>query len=84
MVLRHSDYSIKLMPHELGVYEANPSSGQAEIICETGVLLITRSGDREDHVLMPGERLLVNQGGKIVIEALREAQMRIASPRNAN
>jgi hypothetical protein len=33
---------------------------------------------------MPGERLLINHGGRVIIEAMRESQMRITSPENAN
>lgn len=84
MVVKYSDKSVNLKRHELGVYDASPLSSQAEIICERGVLWVTRSGDLEDHVLMPGERLLINQGGKVVIEAMRESQLRITSPENHN
>jgi hypothetical protein len=84
MVLKYNDQSVNLKRHELGVYDASPLSAQAEIICESGVLWVTRSGDWEDHVLMPGERLLINHGGKVIIEAMREARMRITSPENAN
>lgn len=84
MVLRYFDQSVNMKRHEVGVYDASPLSAQAEIICESGVLWVTRSGDPEDHLLRPGECLMINQGGKVVIEALREARMRITSPENAN
>lgn len=84
MVLKNIDQLTMLKPHELGVYDPGLSDGQTEIVCETGILWVTRSGDPEDHVLMPGERLLINQGGKVVVEAMRESQLRITSPVNAN
>lgn len=84
MVLKNFDQPTVLKPHELGVYDSSLYAAQTEIVCETGILWVTRSGDLEDHVLMPGERLLVNHGGKVVIEAMRESQMRITSPENRN
>lgn len=84
MVLKYFDQSVNLKPHELGVYDSNPFLAQAEIVCESGVLWVTRSGDPQDHVLMPGERLIINQGGRVVVEALRESRMCITSPENAN
>jgi hypothetical protein len=84
MVLKSFDQPTVLKPHELGVYNPSLYAPFTEIVCETGMLWVTRSGDLEDHVLMPGERLLVNQGGKVIIQAMREAQIRITSTENAN
>ncbi|HET7796073.1 MAG TPA: DUF2917 domain-containing protein [Rhizobacter sp.] len=36
-------------------------------------LWLTRSGDLDDHVLHPGERVRLDRGDDIVIEALRQA-----------
>lgn len=84
MVLKNIDRPVVLMQHELGVYNPSLYAANAEVVCETGLLWVTCSGDPGDHVLMPGERLLINHGGKVVIEALRESQMRITSPENRN
>ncbi len=84
MVLKSFDQPTVLKTHELGVYNPSLYTPNTEIVCETGMLWVTRSGDLEDHVLMPGERLLINQGGKVIVEAMRESQLRITSPENHN
>ena len=84
MVLKNIDQPTVLKLHEVGVYHPSLYAPNMEIVCETGVLWITRSGDLDDYVLMPGERLQINQGGKVIIEAMRESRLRIISPENAN
>lgn len=37
------------------------------IVCTTGHLWVTIENDREDHVLFPGQRLLVSTPGKVII-----------------
>jgi len=37
------------------------------ILCTTGHLWVTIENDREDHVLFPGQRLLVSTPGKVII-----------------
>jgi hypothetical protein len=47
------------------------------IECTQGVLWVTRAGDIEDYVLYPGERYAPRHHGKIVVEAMREARVRL-------
>ena len=37
------------------------------ILCTSGHLWVTIENDREDHVLFPGQRLLVSTPGKVII-----------------
>ena len=37
------------------------------ILCNSGHLWVTIENDREDHVLFPGQRLLVSTPGKVII-----------------
>jgi hypothetical protein len=47
------------------------------ISCVAGRLWVTASGRREDSVLAPGEEVTFTGTGKIVVEALRTATMRL-------
>ena len=43
----------------------------------TGVLWVTQSGDRQDYVLMPGQKMTVTKQGKVLVEAMRDADFYI-------
>jgi Protein of unknown function (DUF2917) len=47
------------------------------IFCVTGRLWVTASGCREDSVLVPGEEVTFTGTGRIVLEALRTATVRL-------
>jgi len=47
------------------------------ISCLTGRLWVTASGRREDSVLAPGEEVTFTGRGRIVVEALRTATVRL-------
>jgi len=47
------------------------------INCVQGIIWITQEGDLEDHVLMPGEQFEATRPGLVVVEALRDARLRI-------
>lgn len=47
------------------------------ISCVAGRLWVTASGRREDSVLAPGEEVILTGRGRIVVEALRTATVRI-------
>jgi hypothetical protein len=48
------------------------------LFCDSGILWVTQSGDRHDYVLWPGQKLVVTKKGKILIEAMRDADFHIA------
>lgn len=84
MELVKHDQSTKFHLDRHDVTRVRAAASGKEIICEQGILWITRAGDPKDHVLMPGEHLVINQGGRVVIEAMREARVQIVSAENAN
>ncbi|ATB27380.1 EamA family transporter [Melittangium boletus] len=43
--------------------------------CRAGLVWLTREGDREDHVLKPGQALQVEGPGRVVVQALRPAHL---------
>lgn len=47
------------------------------IECEDGVLWVTQKGDREDHILLRGDKLVIEHRGKVLIEAMRESNLTI-------
>jgi hypothetical protein len=54
------------------------STGKAcRIVCVTGSLWVTSSGHATDTVLAAGEEVTVRGRGRIVVEALRTATLRL-------
>jgi hypothetical protein len=49
----------------------------ATVYCDTGVLWVTQTGDREDYILLPGDKMTVNKRGKVLVEAMRDADFHI-------
>jgi hypothetical protein len=47
------------------------------IVCEKGVLWLTQTGNPGDFILMPGDQFAGRKHGKVIIEALHDAIMRI-------
>jgi hypothetical protein len=47
------------------------------LLCDTGVLWVTQAGDRQDYVLMPGQKMTVTKRGKVLVEAMRDADFYI-------
>ena len=50
----------------------------SELFCDEGVLWVTQTGDREDHILLPGDAMTVTKRGKVLVEAMREADFHVA------
>lgn len=46
--------------------------------CDCGVLWVTQTGDREDHILWPGDVMAVTDGGTVLVQALRDAAFHFA------
>jgi len=47
------------------------------LFCDTGVLWVTQAGDRQDYVLLPGQKMTVSKRGKVVVEAMRDADFHV-------
>lgn len=47
------------------------------IECEQGVLWVTCPGKYGDHFLIPGDRFETRGRGKVLVEALRDAYLRV-------
>lgn len=46
--------------------------------CDTGVIWVTQAGDNRDYVLLPGQNMMVTKRGKVLVEAMRDANFHIA------
>ena len=47
------------------------------LFCDAGVLWVTQAGDYRDYVLMPGQKMTVTKRGKVLVEAMRDADFYI-------
>jgi hypothetical protein len=43
------------------------------IEARSGVVWVTEEGDRDDHIVAPGEALVVSHGGRTLVQALQSA-----------
>jgi hypothetical protein len=50
----------------------------SRVFCDTGVLWVTQANDRNDYILRPGDTMIVSKRGKVLVEAMREADFHIA------
>ena len=48
------------------------------LFCDTGILWVTQSGDRRDYVLTPGQTMTVTRKGKVLVEAVHDADFHVA------
>lgn len=64
--------SIWLSKHETYILR-HPRPGLV-IECESGVCWITQKDDIVDHILQAGERLVVEHGGRLVLESMTDAK----------
>lgn len=65
------------------IYESEFQSMQvvkpgSTLFCNSGILWITQTGDRQDYVLMPGQKMTVSKRGKVVVEAVGDADFHLA------
>lgn len=49
------------------------------VACLEGTVWITQAGDPRDHVLVAGEKFAINRRGAVLVEAVREARVRVTS-----
>lgn len=57
-----------------------PGRKGQSITCTSGVLWLTVSGDKRDILLGSGESLTVASKGRVVIEAVDSARLKLESP----
>ena len=63
--------------HPGDVFSLTGDSRWRMIVCLRGVIWITQARDMQDYVLTPGEMFLVTQPGKVVVQGLQEAAVKV-------
>ena len=48
------------------------------LFCDAGVLWVTQTGDQRDYVLLPGDKMIITKRGKVLVEAMRDADVHVS------
>ena len=75
MTVRYSDNPETRVTLEQGQVASTTEARGLAIECVRGSLWITFENGGRDHVLEPGERMPVNAGGRMVIEAIAPSEL---------
>ena len=46
--------------------------------CDSGVLWVTQTGDRKDHILLAGDEMVMAGRGTVLVQAMRDAAFLVA------
>jgi len=71
-----SKVKIRMQRHDY--QRMNMAKPGSTLFCDTGILWVTQAGDRCDYVLYPGQAMKVSKRGKVLVEAMRDADFHIA------
>jgi len=63
--------------HKRDYQRVNSVKPGSELYCDAGVLWVTQTGDRKDYILLPGDTMVVTTRGKVLVEAMREADFHL-------
>ena len=67
---------IRMRRHDFqSIQEVRPGS---TLFCDTGILWVTQAGDTRDYVLTTGQTMMVTKKGKVLVEAMRDADFHVA------
>ena len=75
MTVRYSENAETRLALERGQVASTSEARGLAMECVRGTVWITFESGGVDHVLAPGERLPVNKGGRMVIEAMEPAEV---------
>ena len=62
-----------------GVLGLHPGACGLTLRCLSGIVVVTQRGDREDHVLRPGEAFVTERRGLVVAWALTGCEIAVGS-----
>jgi hypothetical protein len=75
---QHKNISMNLHPHQVeNLKDVEPGM---TVICDKGVIWLTESNDTQDYALGPGHSVIIRKKGKVLIEAVDEADLHIIYP----
>ena len=75
---QHKNISIKLQQDQ--VENLKDVEAGMTIVCDEGVIWLTESNDLQDYALKPGHSVIIRKKGKVLIEAVDEANLHIIYP----
>jgi hypothetical protein len=79
LIHRHdTDTELKLTPHSF--YHLKHVEPGTTVVCEQGLLLMTQSGDLRDYTIKSGERVVLEEGKHVLIEAMSPSNFCILYP----
>ena len=75
--------NIKMQPKTFRIFQIDFQSTQtvkpgSTLYCDAGILWVTQAGDRQDYILTSGQKMKVSKRGKVVVEAMRDADFHVA------
>ena len=68
----------KIRMHRRDYQRMNIARRGSTLFCDAGVLWVTQPGDYRDYILWPGDKMAVTKRGKVLVEAMRDADFHIA------
>ena len=75
---QHKNISMKLNRHQVeNLKDVEPGM---TVVCDKGVIWLTESNDLQDYALKPGHSVIIRKKGKVLIEAVDEANLHIIYP----
>ena len=61
-------------------YRAIKTQPGTTVVCEQGILWLTKSDDYRDYFLRPGEKMVIDKKSNVLIEALSTSRVSIVNP----
>ncbi len=71
---------LSLRLHRRAFQHVDKTCPGMKVICKQGLLWLTQSGVPQDYVLSAGDGIVVKKRGKLLIEAMQEADLSIIYP----
>jgi len=75
---QHKNISVNLHPHQ--VQSLDDVEPGMTVVCDKGIVWLTESNDTQDYALRPGHSVIIRKKGKVLIEAVNEADLHIIYP----
>ena len=57
----------------------HPTARGLELRCVSGLVVVTQEGDRDDHVLYPGDEFRTSRRGRVVAWAMLDSRLTVSS-----
>jgi len=75
---QHKNISFKLHPHQ--VQKLDEVEPGMTVVCDSGILWLTESGNPQDYTMIPGHSVVIRKKGNVLIEAVNESDLHIIYP----